>query len=101
VDAPLESLVGALAGVDLAVHFLCDVHPELQRGDRAAPETRLGRVINACGSGKTLKTGKVKILLGIVSYRLLTGIRGWRYGIGIGSGTGNGERELPTPPTLS
>jgi len=55
VDAPLESLVGALAGVDLAVHFLCDVHPELQRGDRAAPETRLGRVINACGSGKGME----------------------------------------------
>lgn len=48
VDAPLESFVGALAGVHLAVHFLCDVYPELQRRDRAAPEARLGRVINAC-----------------------------------------------------
>lgn len=51
VNASLESFVGALAGVHLAVHFLCDVYPELQRRDRTAPEARLGRVINACVCG--------------------------------------------------
>lgn len=48
VDATLQCLVGALAGVDYTVHFLTDVQLELQRGHCAAPESRLRCVINAC-----------------------------------------------------
>lgn len=48
VDAALQCLVGALAGVDYTVHFLTDVQLELQRGHCAAPESRLRCVINAC-----------------------------------------------------
>lgn len=52
MHAPLQGLVRALAGVDVAVHVLGDVYLQLQRGHGAAPEARLRRVVDTWRGGK-------------------------------------------------
>lgn len=74
MHAPLQGLVRALAGVDVAVHVLGDVYLQLQRGHGAAPEARLRRVVDTWREENNVRSAS------FCGERLLTVFRGERSG---------------------